>query len=626
MRVQLIVHVLAALVVAVSTSPFKASNHVVHKRRMVHPHQWAKQHRLHPRAVFPLRIGLMQQNIHRAEEFIHEVSHPASARYGKHWTPEKVAEVFASSPETVYAVKAWLSAEGIEGSRIRTSRSRSWLEFNATVQEAERLLRAEYHMYSHDTGHKHIACKEYSIPEHLLGHIDIITPTVDFDQKVLQPRHMLHGEQIPASLQMVNKREVELRTRKRDLGKGIVGSADDGSNPKEGPAIINALMTLENCDTMITVACLQALYDMPIGSKAMNNNTLGIVEYTPQAFLQKDLDMFFREFAPQQVGQSPETLLIDGATVQTLNQSFALNGESALDLQYAMALIYPQKVTLYQVGDLVSGASFNNFLDALDGSYCDFQGGDSPDPNIDGQYPSKQPGGYTGPKACRTVQSTKVISTSYGFNEADLSARYTQRQCAEYMKLGLQGVTILYSSGDSGVAGNGGMCIGKNGAYNNGSEGAFNPIFPGGCPWVTSIGATQVLNGSTVRTPEVAAQRVISSGGGFSNIFPMPLYQRPAVTSYFAQNKISFGTSASAPTFGVIINMVNKERAAVGKGPVGFVNPVLYGNSRVLTDVRFGSNPGCGTGGFNASEGWDPVTGLGTPNYPEMLGLFMGLP
>ena len=27
-----------------------------------------------------------------------------------------------------------------------------------------------------------------------------------------------------------------------------------------------------------------------------------------------------------------------------------------------MTLVYPQKVTLYQVGDLVEGASFNNFL------------------------------------------------------------------------------------------------------------------------------------------------------------------------------------------------------------------------------------------------------------------------
>jgi tripeptidyl-peptidase I len=51
------------------------------------------------------------------------------------------------------------------------------------------------------------------------------------------------------------------------------------------------------------------------------------------------------------------------------------------------------------------------------------------------------------------------------------------------MKLGLQGVTFLYSSGDYGVAGGGGRCIDTaTGTYNNGSSGMFIPSFPGGCP------------------------------------------------------------------------------------------------------------------------------------------------
>ena len=63
-----------------------------------------------------------------------------------------------------------------------------------------------------------------------------------------------------------------------------------------------------------------------------------------------------------------------------------MNGESDLDLQYSMALVgKTQPVTLYQVGDLVEGASFNNLLDALDGSFCTFEGGD--DPTQDGIYP-----------------------------------------------------------------------------------------------------------------------------------------------------------------------------------------------------------------------------------------------
>jgi tripeptidyl-peptidase-1 len=43
------------------------------------------------------------------------------------------------------------------------------------------------------------------------------------------------------------------------------------------------------------------------------------------------------------------------AVVQTTNQSFDFNGESDLDLEYAMALVAPQNVTLLQTGDIVEG-------------------------------------------------------------------------------------------------------------------------------------------------------------------------------------------------------------------------------------------------------------------------------
>lgn len=121
-----------------------------------------------------------------------------------------------------------------------------------------------------------------------------------------------------------------------------------------------------------------------------------------------------------------------------------------------MALVYPQQVTVYQTGDAIEGASFNNFLDALDASYCTFEGGD--DPIEDGIYPDSQ-GGYQGPEDCGTIKAANVISTSYGFNEVDLTPFYAQRQCHEYMKLGLQGTTFVFSSGDNGVAGEGGLCI-----------------------------------------------------------------------------------------------------------------------------------------------------------------------
>lgn len=238
------------------------------------------------------------------------------------------------------------------------------------------------------------------------------------------------------------------------------------------------------------------------------------------------------------------------------------------------------------------------------------------------------------------------------------------------MKLGLQGVTVLYSSGDYGVAGNGGQCIDPTtGDYNNGTSGVFNPSFPGSCPYVTSVGATQVKPGVDVvaalasgTQPEEACETVIYSGGGFSNVFPLPDYQADAVKTWFADHPppygadrfnnsqqtrgfpdvsanganyvvavdgefaLVYGTSASSPTFGSVVALLNEERLKAGKGSVGFLNPTLYANPGVLNDITEGGNQGCGTPGFSSAEGWDPVTGLGTPNYPKLLELYLGLP
>ncbi|KIJ16061.1 hypothetical protein PAXINDRAFT_76234, partial [Paxillus involutus ATCC 200175] len=36
-------------------------------------------------------------------------------------------------------------------------------------------------------------------------------------------------------------------------------------------------------------------------------------------------------------------------------------------------------------------------------------------------------------------------------------------------------------------------------------------------------------------------------------------------------------------------------------------------------DITNGTNPGCGTLSLSAAEVWDPVTGVGTPNFPHSL-------
>ena len=162
------------------------------------------------------------------------------------------------------------------------------------------------------------------------------------------------------------------------------------------------------------------------------------------------------------------------------------------------------------------------------------------------------------------------------------------------------------------------------------------------------------------------------SSGGFSDVFPRPAYQHEAVSTYltslgdqwkglynpqgrgfpdvaaqasryhiYSGNKgwLISGTSASAPTFASLISLLNNARLAQGKRPLGFLNPWLYSSGKAgLVDIVHGGSTGC-TGvdrfsdlptpivpyaSWNATPGWDPVTGLGTPDFGKLLNLTGG--
>jgi len=237
----------------------------------------------------------------------------------------------------------------------------------------------------------------------------------------------------------------------------------------------------------------------------------------------------------------------------------------------------------------------------------------------------------------------QTMSTSYGEEEQSVPAEYALKVCNMFMQLGARGVSILFSSGDSGP---GDSCVRE-------SDDApyFQPSFPAGCPYVTSVGATHNVN------PEAA---VSFSSGGFSSLHAQPAWQAEAVGAYLdsigstysayfnASNRgipdvaaqgssfavidkgrsaLLSGTSASAPTFAGVVALLNAARKSQGEAPLGFLNPWLYNNTAAFFDITTGYSSGCtsnsafGRNGarWNATVGWDPVTGLGTPNFEELL-------
>ena len=252
-----------------------------------------------------------------------------------------------------------------------------------------------------------------------------------------------------------------------------------------------------------------------------------------------------------------------------------------------------------------------------------------------------------------------VHSISYGAIETEVPQAIGDAFSTEAMKLGLQGVSILVSSGDDGVA--------NFQARSNPNKCGYTPSFPASCPYVTAIGATQgAESGSTEIACTSDQGGVITTGGGFSTLFTAPDYQTDAISNYFkslgalqqpasgynAEGRgypdVSMaglnyevvvggktyqvsGTSASAPVVAGMVSLVNAARLDAGKSALGFLNPTIYANGDTfVNDVTSGENNCCASKvccdeGFYASTSWDPLTGFGSVNYAKFYDIFFNL-
>jgi len=87
------------------------------------------------------------------------------------------------------------------------------------------------------------------------------------------------------------------------------------------------------------------------------------------------------------------------------------------------------------------------------------------------------------------------------------------------------------------------------------------------------------------------------------------------------------GTSASSPAFAGLVSLLNDFLLNANKKPLGFLNPLLYqiaaSDPAAFFDITTGNNfctrAACCQYGYTAVPGWDPVTGLGSPNFEEIL-------
>jgi len=534
-------------------------NLVVLERRQSVPEGFVKNAAAPPTTNLDLRIALVSKDMAGLEKALFDVSTPSSNLYGKHLTKTEVEAFVTPSSETTAALNQWLSANGLAASPI--SPSGNMLGLSIPVSKANELFAADFSVFTHQaTGEQSIRTLSFSIPSGLTSHIEFVHPTTAFP---------VHTSGLPLMFTPVPQ------------GTSL--------SPDAVPS---------SCATLVTPACLEAQYGIPASVPSQTASQIGVSGFIQQFAQKTDLSSFVQTLRPD---LSPSTSFalqtLDGGT----NPQGAANAgiEANLDIQYTAGVAGGVPVTFISVGS-VNNDGINGFLDIID-----FLLGEPSPP--------------------------QVLTTSYGFNEPDIPLSIANSLCNAYMQLGARGVTISFASGDGGVSGSQSQtCT------------TFIPTFPSGCPFLTSVGATTGI------APETSAS---FSSGGFSNLFTRPSFQSSAVSGYLAQlgstnaglfntsgrafpdvsaqgeNVVIFdggqegtvaGTSCSSPIFASTIALLNAELIAAGKPVLGFLNPFIYANPGVFTDITTGSNPGCNTNGFPATTGWDPITGLGTPNFAAL--------
>ncbi|KAI9439489.1 subtilisin-like protein [Lactarius psammicola] len=522
-----------------------------------------------------LRIALKPHRENALVNALYEVSTLDHSRYGAHLSQDQVAELVAPHPDTLELVNSWLEYYDVPPSSISTTHGGSWLTVTGVlVSQANGLLGASYELYRHvATNETILRTIGYALPAALQAHVRTVSPTTYFGSP---------------------------RTSRKALHMRPGGAAEEPVT----------MLSSRDDPVTVTPSYLRRLYDSEsYKPSAMDRNMLGVAGYHGEYPSPADLRLFMENYRTDGVDATYTVERVNGGGYDPSDPG----SEANLNVQHTQGIAYPTPHIFYSTGGLPPFTPSNGQPTNDNEPYLDWLG-----------YVLNQP------------KVPQTISSSYSESEQTVPLDYAKSVCDLFLQLSARGASVLVSSGNWGVGI--GDCV-----VNDGSgKVQFLPTFPSSCPYVTSVGGTMGI-------PEAAAR---FSSGGFSNYFKVPPYQREQVST-FIQNlgsqyhglynassrafpdiaaqaqrfAVSFkgklyitaGTSCAAPVVAGIVSLLNDFRISQDKPPLGFLNPRLYGDAREgLNDITSGSNPGCGTDGFSAVVGWDPVTGLGTPNFGKL--------
>jgi kumamolisin len=336
-----------------------------------------------------------------------------------------------------------------------------------------------------------------------------------------------------------------------------------------------------------------ALYNFPSGATG-NGQTIAIIELGG-GYSESDLQTYFSGLGVSQ--PKVTSVSVDGG--QNSPGSDA-DGEVMLDIEVAGSIAYGANIVMYFAPNTDQG-----FIDAITDAVHD------------------------------TTNKPSIISISWGAPEDSWTQQSQTAMNAAIQDAAALGVTVAVACGDSGSSDGAG-------------DGKLHTDFPACSPYSLACGGTTLAgSGSTISSETVwdeIANNEGATGGGVSTVFPLPSYQNSAGVPkqpetgfagrgtpdvagnadpstgyqirYDGQDAIVGGTSAVAPLWAALTALLNEKLGT----PVGFLNTRVYPlNETGFHDITSGNNDDSGSGYYSAGPGWDPCTGLGSPDGTALL-------
>ncbi|GGH90995.1 protease pro-enzyme activation domain-containing protein [Arthrobacter liuii] len=390
-------------------------------------------------------------------------------------------------------------------------------------------------------------------------------------------RHRTGGLQIPAELD--------------GIVTAVLGLDDRPQARAQFRAIPNAA-----AGTSYTPPELAKIYNFPAGTDG-SGQVVAIIELGG-GFGQADLDAYFSALGI--TGPKVTAVGVDGAANQPGQDPTGADGEVLLDIEVVGALAPRAEILVYFAPNTDAG-----FLDAV----------------INASHATPAPAS---------------ISISWGQNEDEWTAQARTAMDQALADASALGVTVTAAAGDNGSA-------------DGATDGKDHADFPAASPHVLACGGTRLDADSatgTIRSETVWNDGPHSAtGGGYSDAFPAPAWQKhlpshnrhhppapkptaaghgrgvPDVsgvadpqTGYRVRvdgkDMVIGGTSAVAPLWAALIALLAQD---TGKR-FGQIQPLLYSLRNGFHDVTAGNN-----GTYQAAAGWDPCTGLGSPDGTALL-------